>query len=294
MSNRSSTHLFSALIHFLGIILCVLYLCVCSPLFTSAEEAKSEDYSTLQNGPLREELLIDATAHYEGLIAEQRGGFNSYFRLMEALYLRGYFIENTSRKKKKLFSRLVALSKKTLTMLEENAKVSENFSKLSLEHRAEQLRKLPQAAQVHFWAAVNWGLWGMEYGYLASATEGVADKIREHSQMLVLLDSGFADSGGYRILGRMHTVTPRIPFFTGWIERKKGISFLRTAYAISREDPRNSFFLAEALLKYRSSAKKEALSLLEETALRKPRETHWAEDNETITAAKKRLVTERP
>ena len=130
----------------------------------------------------------------------------------------------------------------------------------------------------------------MAHGNFASARRGVAGKIRYHTRLLIKIDRKFADAGGMRILGRMHTVAPRVPFFTGWINRKRGIELLREAHKISKNDPRNALFLAEAIIKYQPENAAEARSLLKEAAAFSPDPDYLIEQSLTIDTAKKVLA----
>ena len=145
--------------------------------------------------------------------------------------------------------------------------------------------------RAHFWAAIAWGLWGMSHGYLEAGARGVAGKIRHHAQQVIDLDPGFADAGGLRLLGRLHSATPKIPLFTGWIDRERGIELLRKANRISTRDARNPLFLAEALLEHRPEARQEAIELLREVSARSPDPQRLVEESETIEGA--RQVLER-
>jgi hypothetical protein len=110
--------------------------------------------------------------------------------------------------------------------------------------------------------------------------------------MVIRLDEGFADGGGLRLLGRLYTVTPRIPFATWWIDRREGVAMLRKAHSTSSRDPRNALFLAEALLEYEPDRRAEALDLLREAVAHVPDPLHLVEEMETVTAARDRLQAE--
>ncbi len=174
-------------------------------------------------------------------------------------------------------------------MLRELAGETESVEQLTLEQRVQVFAKVPQGARANFWAAISWGLWGMTHGYIASARKNVAVKIRDYAKVVILLDEKFADGGGYRLLGRLHTLTPKIPFFTGWIDYDRGTQLLQKAYDISRKDPRNALFLGEALLEYGAPQREYAISLLREAAEFSPSEQYLVEQTHTITQARQRL-----
>jgi hypothetical protein len=143
--------------------------------------------------------------------------------------------------------------------------------------------------EAHFWAAIAWGEWTTVHTSVRAGLEDAAGKIRDHAQAVLRGDPSFRDGAGARLLGRLHAKAPRIPAFTGWVDRDEGIRLLRQALAISRSDPRNAYFLAEALLDHDPSAAQEARALLREVAAREPSGPHAREELETILAARSRL-----
>jgi hypothetical protein len=132
----------------------------------------------------------------------------------------------------------------------------------------------------------------MERGNLAAARRDAAGHIRRHAEVLIELDPGYADAGGLRLLGRLHTATPKVPLVTGWIDRRRGIELLRRAHATSTRDGRNALFLAEALLEHAPDRRAEAIALLREAAARQPAPESLIEESETIDAARRRLALE--
>ena len=132
----------------------------------------------------------------------------------------------------------------------------------------------------------------MARGNLAAARRDAAGHIRRHAEVLIELDPRYADAGGLRLLGRLHTATPRVPFVTGWIDRREGIELLRRAHAMSSRDARNALFLAEALLEHAPDQRAEAIELLREVVARSPGPESVIEETETIDAARRRLAAE--
>lgn len=149
------------------------------------------------------------------------------------------------------------------------------------------------SVEAHFWAAIAWGEWTTVHGSLRAGLEDAAGKIRDHAQAVLRLDPAYRDGAGARLLGRLHAKAPRVPGFTGWVDRQEGIRLLRQALATSRDDPRNAFFLAEALLDHRPEAREEAAALLREVAAREPSGPRAREDRETIDEARRLLVETR-
>jgi hypothetical protein len=107
------------------------------------------------------------------------------------------------------------------------------------------------------------------------------------------LDPNLEEGGGYRILGRLHDVSPRILFVTGWISRPAALANLRKAYRAAPNNSVNRLFLAEAILRHEPSQKPEALDLLRGLASATPSQAYRVEDAEFIERARRRLVETR-
>ncbi len=224
-------------------------------------------------GQIDPQPIERAIQAWEEALAESPESLELRFRLMEALYFKGHFLESGVARRRQIFDRLVPLAEETVT-------------------RAAGSGDPPERARAHFWGAISWGLWGMSHGYVRAGSRGVAGKIRNHAMAVAALDPRLADAGGYRLLGRLHTATPKIPFFTGWIDRQKGIELLRQACAISTDDPRNPLFLAEALLQYEPESRDRAIELLREVAVRRPDPDRLVEQSETLDRARQVLQQE--
>lgn len=260
-------------------------------LIVEGDEAWSLRASTLR----QEEQTVDsrfgkkAVAAYRAALELAPGDEEIQFKLLEALYFEGEFLTNRVQQRRVIYDQSVALSQKMVDSLQQRAAGTVPFDSLPREIQTAQLRAHPHAAKTYFWSAISWGLWGMSHGYLASARAGVAEIIREHAERVIEIDDQFSDGGGYRLLGRMHSVTPKIPFFTGWIQRDKGIKLLRQANAISIADPRNQFFLADALFSKNVKNKPEAVRLLKAVVERTPDPNYILEQSAIINEAQKLL-----
>ena len=70
------------------------------------------------------------------------------------------------------------------------------------------------------------------------------------------------ESGGARVLGRLHNQTPRVPFVTGWASDEEAVKYLNQSLA---QDPSNKItrvFLAEAMVAANSNSKPQAVEML--------------------------------
>jgi hypothetical protein len=125
---------------------------------------------------------------------------------------------------------------------------------------------------------VAWGEWAVARGKVAAAKQGAAGRIRDLAQAVVDLDPELEQGGGYRVLGRLHDRSPKIPFITGWISHEKSVVYLRQALARGPENSVNQVFLAEAILEHDPAHRPEARSLLERCASATPRAEFLVED----------------
>ncbi len=233
----------------------------------------------------RVELSIDC---FRKALSKEPNNQNIVFKLIESLYFLGRFISTEQKEKELIFQEALDLSKATLEKIRTISPQANLFT-LSLNRQAEILKAIPDSPRALFWASITWGLWGMTFGDFKSAINDVAGKCAYYSELLILVDPKYADGGGYRLLGRLHTIVPRIPLFTFWIDRDKGIELLEQALAISTRDPRNEFFLADALLKYEPQRKEYALEMLYRISKLNVQGEYIVEELETINQAKELL-----
>jgi hypothetical protein len=216
----------------------------------------------------------DAVSAYEEAFAAEGPQPRLAGKLVDALWFRGHFALADGAGARALYDRAVEVAETAVA-------------------RAVAMKDETGEAEARFWAAIAWGVWGMEHGYFASGLKGVAGRIRDHAERAAALDETLAAGGPRRVLGRLHTATPKLPLFTGWIDPAKGITALERAVAISTADPRNELFLAEALLEHAPARRTEALDLLARVAGRTPDPAELVEQSETIAAARRRFATEQ-
>ena len=214
----------------------------------------------------------EAVAAFEEAVRLDPASVEARLRLMEALWFDGHFAEPKRSQQKKMFERMTTVGEDTVRLA----------------------AGTPRLRDAHFWTGIAWGLWAMSHGNASAGFKGVAGRIRDHAEALIALDDRFADAGGLRLLGRLHAETPRVPMFTGWIDRAKGIELLRRANAISTKDPRNPLYLGQALLESAPDARDEALALLRDVAARTPDPALEVEQQELIDEARRLLKDEAP
>jgi tetratricopeptide (TPR) repeat protein len=206
------------------------------------------------------------------------------FKLLRALFFRASFCGATLEERRAIYEEGRQLGEAGIQRLERR------IGGLAGSARIDVLRKIPAAASLYFWTAVSWGEWALARGKLAAARHGAGSRIRELAQIVVDLDPGLEEGGGYRVLGRLHDQSPRIPFLTGWVSRQEALSNLRKALAIGPRSSVNQLFLAEAILNHDSANREEARRLLILCVTSVPRDEYRVEDTYYADLARQRLA----
>jgi tetratricopeptide (TPR) repeat protein len=199
------------------------------------------------------------SAYREGL-ERAPGSLEAHWKVLRALYFEGEYVAGDEAARRSAFSQGKALSSEALALLDEAA--GRPLDDLPLEELAAAVPDPSGAARVYFWTAVVWGKWADTVGKLAAARQGVAGKIRDWAEKVIALDEGYEHGGGHRLLGRLHTEAPRIPFVTGWVDRDRAVSELERALEIDPLDPLNRLYLGEALWRFRPRQRARARALL--------------------------------
>jgi hypothetical protein len=223
--------------------------------------------------------------------AENSESAQARWKLARALYFRGCYTALPAREQAAVFERARAVSEAGIAIFARRVRRTQNlrFEDLSPSRAAVALSGDPDASPTFFWAAVSWGEWALTRGKLAAVKAGAAARIRDYSRILIALDPGFEEGGGYRILGRLHDQAPRIPFLTGWISRAEALRSLREAVRIAPRNLVNRHFLAEALAKGTPADRQEAVRIERGVVADAPSPGHVVEELAIQERAKRNL-----
>ena len=231
-----------------------------------------------------DKLEVDAAiALYRRALALAPRDVEILGRLMRALHFRGAYTGAGPEEKKAIFEEGRKMGQDAVDRLEAQAKATRGLS------RIEALRLVKGTPALYLWTAGHWGEWALVRGKFAAARSGIAGKLRDLSQTVIDLDPTFEDAAGYRLLGRLHSEAPKIPFITGWVSRDKALQYLRRAHETGPRHPVTWYFLAEAILDHQPEKRGEALSLLERCANTPPRPDTLLEDARYASLARKQL-----
>jgi len=212
------------------------------------------------------------------------------WKLLRALYFQGEFVLDNPDSRLELFEHSRDVADAGVRQIERQHGLRKNSLKMKPQEVAEAVGKDAMAAEIYFWCAAHWGMWGRYSSKVAAARQGVAGRVRQFAEIVILLDEYVESAGGHRLLGRLHTKAPKIPFVTGWVSKDQAISELRHAWEIAPHDLLNNFFLAEALLKSRREQKEEAMNILRIIVQSHPDPNSLVEDIKTIEDAEALLT----
>jgi tetratricopeptide (TPR) repeat protein len=208
-------------------------------------------------------------------------------RLLRALFFRGAFCGATAAEQKAIYEEARGRGQAAVDRLEAPLRGRPDAERLAALHA------IPHAALTYFWTAVHWGQWALARGKLTAARQGVAGRVRDLAETVIALDPALEEGGGYRVLGRLHDESPRIPFVTGWVSKRAGLEALRKAYAAGPTNPVTWFFLGEAIVEHDAPRRAEGLALLRRCAESPPRADYLVESAHYAELARARLARER-
>ena len=243
-----------------------------------------------QGGKAASGPIDEAIAAYERAAKEQPDRLEASWKLARALHFKGEFATDSREGKQKVFDRGRAVVEAALDRLAKRAGGRKKLDGMTPAQAAKALSGAPEAAPLYLWGAVHWGLWGDVFGRMAAARQGVGDKVRTYSETLIALDERYEDAAGHRILGRLHTLAPKIPLVTGWVDRGKAVSELRRAVALGPDNLDNHLFLAEALFEFQPDKAGEAREILRRLLVRQPAPALAVEQSKTLANARALLA----
>jgi len=228
--------------------------------------------------------IAACVADYEEAWKADPTNLDAGWKLLRALWYQGEYSTANNDERQKVFARGKEVSEQVWAQVAKKVG-AQKLASAKAADRAAALRPLPEAPALLLFSAAHWGLWGDAFGKLAAARQGVATKVRDWAETLIVLDERYDAGAGHRVLGRLHSEAPHIPLVTGWIDHDLSITELEKAVAIGPEEPDNRLHLAKAILEYKPAAKARALQLLREIVAAQPRAEFPVEDSKTAEQA---------
>lgn len=231
-----------------------------------------------------------AVAAYERAVKAQPARLEAYWKLLRALHFKGEYTTRTREERQAVFDRGRQVAEKALDLLGQRVGGRKKLDAMAPRETAKALAAVPEAGPVFLYGAIHWGLWGDAFGRVAAARQGAGDRIRHYGEVAVAIDERYETAGGHRLLGRLHTIAPKIPLVTGWVDRAKAVSELRRALELAPDDPYNQLFLAEALLEHQPDKAAEARTILRKLVARRPSAERPVEEAKAIADARALLA----
>jgi tetratricopeptide (TPR) repeat protein len=234
--------------------------------------------------------IDEAIAAYERAVKEKPDRLEAYWKLLRALHYKGdYAVPVQAREERqKVFGHGREVFEAALGQIARRTR--RKMDDLTPQQVAVLVKGIPEAPALYLWGAIHWGLWGDSYGRLAAARQGVGDKVRRNGEIALALDERYDRAAAHRLLGRLHTLAPKVPFVTGWVDRDEAVSQLRRAVALAPEDLFNQIYLADALLQHFPEKAAEAKEILRRVLQKKPDPERVVEDERALADAR-RLLT---
>lgn len=225
------------------------------------------------------EEISAALDAYEAALKKSRDDVEPRWKYLRATYFKAEYTGLSDEKKAALYERAMPYAAEAVDLEKKIAGQRAGKSGTAMEpgELGAALLGEKSAAEVFFWSSVTWGQWALVHGKLQAVRLGAASRIRDDSRTTIAIDPMLEDAGGYRVLGRLHAVSPKVLFFTGWVDRENGVRFLRKAVELAPENPINLFFLAEALHE-NTDRKVEAVEILRKVVALPARPDHLIED----------------
>jgi len=231
----------------------------------------------------KSERIDAAIAAYQRALTTNPNDIEAHWKLLRAYRYKGAYVAANAEQKKQVYGIAKAAGEKALAAV--NARLGMN-AKSSEQQVAAAARKVPGAAEVFLWDAVNWGEWALAYGKMAAARQGAADRIKRGATIAHLSDPRLEMGAPSRVLGRLHHQTPSIPFITGWASSKEALRFLNESLKVDPTNKLTLVFLADATMSADASKKPQAVQMLRTAVSSPPHPDFPVEDAAAVEDAK--------
>jgi len=233
-----------------------------------------------RHGEIADPREIDAALDdYAAAIRKSRSNADAKWKYLRATYFKAEYTGLGASQKAALYERAMPIADDAIAAQRERAAAKAGGRASSLEPAdvGKALAGDATAGETFFWTAVTWGQWSLVHGKMSAVRQGAAAKIRDDARTVIAIAPNLEEAGGYRVLGRLHAVSPKVIFFTGWIDREEAIKNLREAVRLAPDNLVNKVFLAEAIHEY-SEDRAPAVDLLKAVLAATPHPDHLVED----------------
>lgn len=208
---------------------------------------------------------IDAAiAAYQKAVSHDPNNLEARWKLLRAMRFKGAYVAQTVDEKKNVYGSAKSAGESALALVNRLLGAKGVKSNAAEKQIADAARTIPGAGEVFLWNSVNWGEWALAYGKMAAVRQGAADRIRREATIAMLVNPKMDGGAPQRVLGRLHDMTPHVPFLTGWASSDEAVRFLRESYKIDPTNKITRVFLADALVSNSSKNSPEAIRILQD------------------------------
>ncbi len=246
----------------------------------NAGDAHYRRRSDARHGDVADSREIDAALDaYEAAMKKNRGDRNVKWKYLRATYFKAEYTGLPAARRASLYERAIPIADDAVGDERRRAAQKTGGAPSTVEPAeiGKALTGDTTAGETFFWNSVTWGQWALVHGKVSAVRQGVAGRIRDDARITIAIDPKLEDGGGYRVLGRLHAVSPKVIFFTGWVDREEGLRNLHRALDVAPGNLVNKFFLAEAMQEF-TEDKAAAVDLLKEVVAATPHPDHLIED----------------
>lgn len=218
------------------------------------------------------EGIAEAIVAYRRAIQEAPDGLEARWKLMRALHYSIDFASLEDDAREANAEEAVEVARESLALLERKPGSDAD------------------RARVYFWSSIAWALRADRVGLLTIVREGVADRIRDQAERSLALDPSVDRGGALRLLARLHSTLPKVPFISGWVDRERGLAYAERAMEFEPFHPGNPLLQALTILEVAPEREAEARAALAIAAASTPREAFLIEDRRIRRDARERLA----
>jgi tetratricopeptide (TPR) repeat protein len=248
-----------------------------------------------ERGNARPQPVGEAIAAYERVVAAAPQRIDAHWKRVRALYFAGEFASPDDATSAAWFERARDAIREAIPALDEVVGGDRATSDIPPDEIAAFLpdELHHDVAALHLWSAIAWGAWTRYGGLIAIVRSDVPGKLKRYADVVVALEPTLEHGAAYRLLAALHRSLPRVPFYTGWVDREQAFVELDRAMAISPTFPGNQLLYALTILDLASERRNEALALLEQVAALEPDPEERFEQLAMRAGARDRLAEER-
>ena len=234
--------------------------------------------------------IAEAIAAYEAALAADPRSLEALWKLERALHFQGQFTAMSAADRERVWERGTELAERSLAVLHGD-EGWEDREPATRRRRASPTA--PWAPRCTSGRRCTGACGARPRARWPRCTRASRSASAITRLIAIALDETFERGGPRRLLGRLHAVAPRVPFFTGWVSRTEGVEHLERAVAIAPEDLANRLYLAEARLELEPAHRDQALREIEAVVAAAPAPDHLVEDRRVQVEARATLERAR-